>query len=194
MESFWKQGMILEIPLEKNLGFTYVKVILTEELGYPKNIILKPLNLLQKQSAQNSNMYEDLKVVPQLFYDLLILNTPKRRGADKWREICVIELNEKDKEMPMFRMQINDEIQDWSQTEWYLIDKLIPNGKTVVKYSEVKKLGISQHSTDNLIRTKLTFFWLVHLELNIRDFYTKEEFENNMWYKYIEAEANNMET
>jgi Immunity protein 26 len=189
MSKYWQQGMILEVPLEKEFGYTYVKLILTEELGYSATVLVKPYNIL-KDIPLKVNDTRFLENIGQLSYFLILSNRPKQRGDGAWKVIGTLPLTLDELNIPQFKSSSRAMFQsDWPTLNWYLIKDLVPNALYPVKYEDCKHLGIWQHSVDSLIRTKLTFFWIKRLGLSYDDYYSVEDYKKDPWLSNIKIES-----
>jgi len=100
-----KTGAILEIPLEKEYGYGYIKIIFSRDIksdtfNFP---IIKVYNLYNKNKISaneiNLNSFDNDELV---LYPLLMFGFPLFRGKFKWEVKGYGNLTEEDKLIPDF--------------------------------------------------------------------------------------------
>jgi hypothetical protein len=182
-------GSIFEVPLEKDLGFTYVKIIIAAS-----NIIVKPFNF--HTIGPGKIGIESFNDIGELCYPLLMWADPRKRGVGRWRMIGVAELTEGDRGVPDFKANRTSgfwQTNQWDKLPWDVIKNCDPHQMNFnIEYSAIRHLGIWQHAGSDAIRTKLSLFWIKKLHKHFSDFYTEEELAKNFWLKAIINEVDNL--
>jgi hypothetical protein len=181
-------GSIFEVPLEKDLGFAYVKIIIAAS-----NFIVKPFNFHSTEPGKIG--IESFNDISDLCYPMLMWSDPRRRGVGKWRMVGVAELSERDHSVPDFKANRTSgfwQTNQWDKLPWDIVrncdtHQLIFN----VEYRSIRHLGIWQHGGSDAIRTKLSFFWIKKMGKNYRDYYNEEE-TKDFWLKAIINEVDNL--
>ncbi|GAA4321013.1 hypothetical protein [Flaviaesturariibacter amylovorans] len=195
-----EQGSIFAIPLEKNLGYAFVKCVFIQGAGGSSNLTLKILDMRSEAFAKKSS--GKIEEADELCYRLLMMGRPSVRGKNKWHYLGTQSLtSEEANEVPSFKqlsgpmLDLIDE-KDWSKLNWSVILNFsLMNQVDSLPYASIRHLGPWMHSSDLDITIRLTMIWLKKLGYDIRSFYNTEELDSpkNVWNKIAYNEAMNIE-
>ena len=189
-----KTGSIFEIPLEKQFGYAYVKLIFSKDIqpDFFEHIIIKPYNLLRTypmgKEEFDSKMFEtdDLLMFPLLSWGL-----PNIRGAKKWTLKGFSQITSEDKIIPDFidsgMEPINREsLQNECTSYGCSLVRNFQDKRIVSKeYESLKYLGTWEHASPVGIKILLTMIWMKYQKENILDYYSETDFEENFWLSHI---------
>jgi hypothetical protein len=187
-----RQGSIFAVRLEKGLGYGYLKLIVTAELGFLPQFIYKILDY--RTEILETFDETKFKYLDELTYPFLSLQKPSARTKN-WILIGNISLSESDILIPDFKTASkNWDTDNWDSIQWSVITGLQVN-KPIhdVPFNKVKHLGPWQHSSLVYIITRLTLFWIKKMNLNITDFYSVDEIQNECWLEAGIYEVNNLQ-
>ncbi|WP_321514932.1 Imm26 family immunity protein [Marinifilum fragile] len=194
-----KNGTILEIPLKKDFGYAYGKLLYLDiDINniIDTELIIKIYNLY---SAKQINLIpEDFKNIDYKPQSILPMDKPKLRGKNKWKIIGSLDVLPDDEIVPEFKSNYSiinaDYNTDISSLDWFTIRNLDPtNNSKVNNYNDIKHLGTYIQLRQELIAHKLTFDSMFQKGINPLHFYTKDDFENiiglSMMYAISKSEV-----
>lgn len=97
-------GSIMKIPLEKGIGFGYVKLIWSQEIDpeLSTNLIVKVYDKFSPRSEPTNFDPGEFETDHLLIYPLLLSTYPPLRGKGKWEFLGLADLSEEDWIMPDF--------------------------------------------------------------------------------------------
>lgn len=188
-------GSILEVPLEKDYGYGYIKLIFSDDLLPSRNIdrIVKPYNLFRSESLDKSDFIKEIFETDDLvMYPLLMIDFPNVRGEHKWIFKGIADLTEEDRIIPdylnigMHRKFCSKTILEETNSEFgcALVRDFQDKRIYTKEYEKIKHIGQFIHSSSRAIRSLLTMFWMDKRKDSIKEFYTKSEFEKDFWLRF----------
>lgn len=199
-----KSGAIFEIPLDKDFGFGYVKLVFQEDIitdCLRKDIYVKIYNLFQEDSMNKSDFNSELfETDDLLLFPMLLMGAPRLRGNKKWRFLGFSKLTDEDKTAPdyvqvgMMSPLTQKKISNECDTEYgcrvvFGNEKNGKNGKSfeyIKDFNRINHLGQWQHTNSDGIRMILTMTWMKNKSKNIRDYYSEEDYKNDFWLEYAQ--------
>jgi hypothetical protein len=181
-------GSVFEVPLAKDLGFAYVKLIFSKDISFdtPDSIISKPYATFSGQRADSFDSAH-FETDDLLFFPWLSLGLPPRCGEKKWRLIGVSSLTEEDLIVPDYvqkagKFDNSKTLEDcWS--EEYGIGYRA-NLKELVYTKEkhrVAHLGSWMHRSPISMVQTLSMFHARAIGLSLSDIYTPDELKKDFW-------------
>ena len=194
-------GSIMEVPLVGNLGFGYVKVIFTYDIApeYFGNIIYKIYNKFSKQSKKGKFISEEFENDEIIIYPLLGSSYPPLRGKDKWYHLGISQLTEEDKILPdyligNYLMWNNKGVIDLEKLKNTCEESkfgvsLVRNfaNKSIMTrdFQAIKHIGVWSHWDAKLIGKMVSINYIKLNSLNLKDFYSDEEYKNDYWLRMV---------
>lgn len=187
-------GTIMEIPLEKNFGYGYVKLIFAGDILSGKTeFIAKIYNLYRKNSCPKEEFKPREFETDDLFlYPLLMIGYPRLRGDAKWRYMGLSSLTEEDKVIPDYRMDrlfrgsTLEELENdcrFSSFGCAIVRKLMkdPGLSFTRDFDSIKHIWRWSHYASTGIRTIASLFWMREFRVDPLTKYSKEELEKGYW-------------
>jgi hypothetical protein len=186
-------GSIFEIPLEKEFGYGYVKLIFTKDVqpDYFDLKLIKPINHFRKKPVDIRTF--DLTILETddlLIFPITMHGFPKLRGSDKWNFIGVSSLTEEDQIIPDFLDEFGnlspEDIERIAESEYGF--SIVRNGQNKRLYTKdfdlIRHLGKWERSSPNAIRTLLTMTWILEQKEDISKYYSDIDYTNDFWLGY----------
>jgi hypothetical protein len=182
LENLLQQGCLVEIPLLKDCGYAYAKIILPYQFNIEASrcLILKVFDYHRDTTIdiKTINFIEDFNSYDLLTNPLLLLGTPKLRGKDKCKILGYLPLRDEDFILPDFKIPFGkgiliSEYED-SIPEWFVVSNLDVNKaykRGVFPYEKVKHLEIWQHNSYYSLRMRITMEWLRKEGKKIEDYF-----------------------
>ena len=191
-----KTGAILEIPLEKEYGYGYIKLVFSKDIN-PNLIgilVIKVYNLFRKKRLSEAEFDSNFFTTDDLvIYPLLMIGFPIFRGKNKWILKGYAKLTEEDKVIPDYlKIELDKKFckstikQETESENGCLLIRNFQNPPIQIRNFEiVKHIGQWIHYSPKGIRKLVSMFWMNKNGEAIREFYTNEEFNTNAWSKLI---------
>lgn len=190
-------GSILEVPLEKEYGYGYTKLIFSKDIqpDSDDNTIIKVYNLFRKESLSKQDFKKEIFETDDLaLYPLLTRGYPNVRGEHKWILKGFSNLTEEDRIIPdylnigMHRKFCTETIKEATRGKYGcpLIRNFDMKRIAIKNFEAIKHIGQWIHSSTRAIRTTMTMYWIHRNGDSIRNYYTKEDFGNNFWLEFTE--------
>lgn len=185
-------GSILEIPLDKNYGFGYIKLIFLGDI-VPRARdykIIKPYNILRKvQMNKNEYVQEKFETDDIFMFPLLMHGFPNIRGPKKWSYVGQTNLTLEDKVCPDFlstgtHLSKENLLEELDNNYGVQVIRFPEDDIYIKDYDAIFHLGKWQHSSPEAIRTLLTMQWMKKNDENILDYYTESDFKEDFWLGY----------
>jgi hypothetical protein len=177
-----KSGSIFEIPLAKNLGFAYAKLIFTKDINPDifENLIVKIYDQYTKEKLINfdKSLFESDKI---LFFPWLSLGFPPLRGPKKWRLLGYADLTAEDNIIPDYVHLFHDHttVEEEYNNEYgicYVRD--FQNKRIYTKnIDNVTHLGRWCYRDPYSMTHTLTMYYGKKMGLSLKDIYSNEEIE-----------------
>jgi len=189
-----KTGAIFEVPLAKNFGFGYVKIIFSKDIQpqYFDHLIVKAYNIYSKEKLNEISFNKEIfESDDLLLFPLLMMGLPYIKGEKKWFFKGYAELTEEDKIIPDFiHIMKQPPSYDFveakcSSENGCMIVRNFQNKRIQIKdYESIKHLGFWNLATPVALQNLLTMVWMKFNNVDILDFYKKSDFDKNFWLEY----------
>lgn len=176
-------GDIYEIPLTKDFGFAYLKVIIytTYENGMPLRwASVRPINYLSKARFKGASEFFADKDC--FYFPILLLGVPNVRGKESWKFIGMLPVSGQELTIPEFKSTLQLGLMGRvpsNELIWYHVKNLDFAGGAKADYSEVAELPIYHHINFLIVNYLLSFIWIEKDGKDLRDFFTQEDFKSN---------------
>jgi len=187
-----KTGAILEIPLEKGMGYGYAKLIFSKDVqpNHTDQKIVKVYNLLRKEPIKKEEFHPSQFETDNLaMYPFLMHSFPNMRGEHKWVYKGMANLTYEDHIIPDYlntntsKTFNTSSIKDSCTSEYgCAIIRNFEMYRIFTKdFETIKHVGQWSHYSPRAIRTIVTMYWMKTQNRSISDFYTEEEKNSNFW-------------
>lgn len=186
-------GSVMEIPLDKNKGYAYVKLIQIQKLSPDSfgTFIVKVYDKFSAHSIEKGQFYpKEFETDNLLVYPLLLNNFPPLRGEIKWKLLGYSGLTIEDGIIPDYILDSNFggisklELKEMCIKSKYgcgIIRNFENKAKFTRDFDSVCHLGIWSHYSSHGLRMLLTMIWIVKNGSIISDIYSDKDFQNNYW-------------
>ncbi len=191
------QGAIFEIPLLKNQGFLYCKILfansILSNLGGFNTLIVKVFDFHSFKSISNLDfLLENLNNClnrDSLFTQPMIMNKlPYSRGLYKWNFIGNLGLNDKDI-IPNFHDSVGKKKDLFDSKKNYYVLEVVSNLDReqggFIEYENAIKLPQYEYYSSDYIQCKLTMEFIIHNKEDIFNFISQEEFKEKWWFNKV---------
>lgn len=182
-------GNVFEIPLMKNMGYAYVRIVDPDELFQSSTIAVLVEIYKHKRLTPLEKDY-DIRNLPKIGFlisPLIMISDITLLKKYSWRLVGNIPVSE-NYIIPDFVWCSNKTLGKPERFTWYswnLIKDLGLKGPHAkVSYNECKDLEIYQHISVDLIVMRLTMEWIKAEGKEMKDFFGKEDFAEP-WTKVI---------
>jgi hypothetical protein len=192
----FKTGALLEIPLEKEYGYGYAKLIFSEDIQ-PNLINLPIIKVYNRFSKERINESEFDRIIFEsddlVMYPLLMIGYPTFRGKLKWIIKRNSELTAEDKVIPdylkieMKRSFCQSIIQQEAESKngCLLVRNFQSETIPIKDINLIAHVGQWIHYPPKGIRKLISMFWINQNGESISEYYTEEELKTNEWNKII---------
>ena len=185
-----KTGAIWEIPLEKDYGYAYAKLIFSKDVqpDYFDYRIIRVYNRYRAEPLPKREFVPEAFATDDLaLYPLLASGFPNVRGPHKWRFLGHAPLTEEDRIIPdyadigMHERYHSDSIREWTTTEFgCAIIRNFENYRIYTKdFASIRHLGFWVHQHPRMIRSCVTMYWMHRHGTPLHDHYSNDELNNN---------------
>jgi hypothetical protein len=180
---------IFEVSLLKNYGFAYCYLIELEikNFDFVKNDRLAYTYDFYSTSPTTVPIEE---IVDQgyIFEPKLLLGDLPRRGANKWKKLGDVLINDNFK-IPDMKLcyQLGDlESAKFENLDWYLVRNLTPFKSELLDYNLVERLPFFAHFNHKLLNAHITMEWMLRRGDLISSYFDDKDFEliNNLSFVY----------
>lgn len=189
-------GNVFEIPLLKELGFAYVRLINPDLLlgKSTSSILVEVFNCIEKNPSNDRFEISLLTEVGFIMPPLIMLPFTISLKKYGWRLVGNVPVEE-GYIIPDYALCSNKTLgkpERYSLYSWEIVKNLgldRPHRKTT--FLECNGLGIYQHLSCDLIVVRITMEWMKLQEMRIRDYFDKDDF-SKPWYKVMYNQTVNL--
>jgi len=181
-------GEILELKLEKSIGYAYVRFIDTKEEFRQQR---RYFSLIDKISGVSKEKISDLEIkeLKPLICNLAFGGAIPFVGKYKLKRVGIQRENSFLDPIYIRSSRFSmDEPFDEREKWWTIKDFDQSKGPIYMSLEKIKHLPINFLSTIKERITLITMIWIRRIGEDIKDYYTQQEFKANLWldiyYKY----------
>jgi hypothetical protein len=168
-------GMVWEVPMTQDLGFSYVQTISMASFGQ-YGILVKILNYRSNVPYESKNT-DFFKGFDFLTSPILGINPPPQRGEYKWKKIGYLDLLDEDLISPEFKGGVNLTLRVVpNEILWFIYYGVAScdTNEERVKYWQVKHLTEFGFTNLKFMRHRITMEWMKYLDMNYEKYETED--------------------